>query len=190
MNDLLLLGGGLGAALLLTSFLRLLVALNVLRYGLGLTDLVTGIAVILVSLTVSLAVNKQTISSHTTAQQLEQEFRPRLEGKIDPVVMEQLRAVATSTGEKTEGEKVTAPSFDLVIGGYVLSELKSAFAIGVMLLLPFVLIDLIVAHALTALGMLQLNVATIALPLKLLLFVTLDGWSLVIGKILSGGIAP
>ncbi len=71
-----------------------------------------------------------------------------------------------------------------LIAGYVLSELKVAFMIGVRIFLPFVIIDLLVASVLTSMGMLMLPPVLVSLPLKLLLFVLADGWHLVVGTLM------
>lgn len=73
-----------------------------------------------------------------------------------------------------------------LLAGYVVSELKVAFLIGVRFFLPFVIVDMLVATILTSMGMLMLPPVLISLPLKLLLFVLADGWTLVIGTLMKG----
>jgi flagellar biosynthetic protein FliP len=68
----------------------------------------------------------------------------------------------------------------VVVPGFIISELRTAFQMGFLLFLPFILIDLIVATVLMSMGMMMMPPMTISLPLKLLLFVLVDGWSLVI----------
>ncbi len=68
----------------------------------------------------------------------------------------------------------------VVIPGFIISELRTAFQMGFLLFLPFILIDLVVATVLMSLGMMMMPPATISLPLKILLFVLVDGWSLVV----------
>jgi flagellar biosynthetic protein FliP len=68
---------------------------------------------------------------------------------------------------------------------FLTSELKTAFQIGFMVVLPFLVIDLVVAAVLTALGMIMLPPQLVSLPLKLLLFVTVDGWYLLVGSLLG-----
>ena len=72
----------------------------------------------------------------------------------------------------------------VVIPAYVISEIKTGFQMGFFLFVPFLLIDLIVSTTLLSMGMLQLPPAMIALPFKLLLFVMIDGWALVIGSLI------
>lgn len=73
----------------------------------------------------------------------------------------------------------------VVIPAYMLSELKAGFQIGAVLFLPFLLVDLVVASITTAIGMLQLPPVVISTPLKILLFVMVDGWHLLVGSLLK-----
>jgi flagellar biosynthetic protein FliP len=73
----------------------------------------------------------------------------------------------------------------VVVPAYMLSELKSGFQIGAVLFLPFLLVDLVVASVTTSIGMLQLPPVTISTPLKILLFVMVDGWNLLAGSLLK-----
>ena len=73
----------------------------------------------------------------------------------------------------------------VVIPAYVISEIKTGFQMGFFLFVPFILIDLVVSTTLLSMGMLQLPPAMIALPFKLLLFVMIDGWALVVGSLVK-----
>ena len=73
----------------------------------------------------------------------------------------------------------------VVAPAYILSELKASFQIGAMLFLPFLVIDLMVASVTLTIGMVQLPPVTLSAPFKLLLFVLVDGWSLVVGSLLK-----
>jgi len=75
-------------------------------------------------------------------------------------------------------------SMRIVVPAYILSELKSGFQIGAVLFLPFLVIDMVVASITTSVGMLQLPPVVISTPLKLLLFVMVDGWNLLIGSLM------
>jgi flagellar biosynthetic protein FliP len=77
-------------------------------------------------------------------------------------------------------------SLATLLPSYLLSELRTAFEIGFMLYLPFLVIDLVVASLLISMGMIVLPPVVISLPFKLMLFVLLDGWNLVIGSLLTG----
>ena len=73
----------------------------------------------------------------------------------------------------------------VVIPAYILSELKTGFQIGAALFLPFLVIDLVVAAVTTSIGMLQLPPVIISTPLKIMLFVMVDGWNLLIGSLMK-----
>jgi flagellar biosynthetic protein FliP len=76
-------------------------------------------------------------------------------------------------------------SMRVVIPAYILSELKAGFQIGTILFFPFLVIDLVVASITTSVGMMQLPPVVISTPLKLLLFVMVDGWNLVVGSLMK-----
>ncbi|EAT7203622.1 flagellar type III secretion system pore protein FliP, partial [Salmonella enterica] len=71
----------------------------------------------------------------------------------------------------------------ILLPAYVTSELKTAFQIGFTIFIPFLIIDLVIASVLMALGMMMVPPATIALPFKLMLFVLVDGWQLLVGSL-------
>jgi flagellar biosynthetic protein FliP len=73
--------------------------------------------------------------------------------------------------------------FTVLVPAFVTSELKTAFQIGFMLFIPFLVIDLVVASVLMAMGMMMLSPVIISLPFKIMLFVLIDGWALVIGTL-------
>ena len=76
-------------------------------------------------------------------------------------------------------------SFTVKLAAFVLSELKTAFQIGCMLFIPFLIIDLVVASVLMAMGMMMLSPLVISLPFKLLLFVLVDGWTLTVNTLVT-----
>ncbi|MGC1548516.1 MAG: hypothetical protein WA777_08300 [Rhodanobacter sp.] len=84
-----------------------------------------------------------------------------------------------------EVDKPEDHSFLVKLSAFVLSELKTAFQIGCMLFIPFLVIDIIVASVLMAMGMMMLSPLVISLPLKILLFVLVDGWSLTVSTLLT-----
>ena len=75
--------------------------------------------------------------------------------------------------------------FSILLPAFVTSELKTAFQIGFLIFLPFLVIDLIVSSALMSLGMMMLSPTIISMPFKLLLFVLVDGWALLMGSLAS-----
>ena len=95
-----------------------------------------------------------------------------------------LALFASATMEKRPAKPEDLP-LRVVIPAYMLSELKAGFQIGAVLFLPFLLVDLVVASITTAIGMLQLPPVVISTPLKILLFVMVDGWNLLAGSLLK-----
>ena len=73
----------------------------------------------------------------------------------------------------------------VIIPAFIISELRAGFIIGFLIYIPFIVIDMVVAATLMSMGMMMLPPATISLPFKVLLFVLVDGWSLVIGQLLQ-----
>ncbi len=82
-------------------------------------------------------------------------------------------------------EKPEDISLSILLPAFVTSELKTAFQIGFILFIPFLIIDLVVASVLMSMGMMMLSPLIISLPFKLMLFVLVDGWSLVLGMLAS-----
>ena len=80
-------------------------------------------------------------------------------------------------------QKAEDISFSVLLPAFVISELKTAFQIGFMLFIPFLIIDLIVASILMAMGMMMLSPLIISLPFKIILFVLVDGWSMTVGSL-------
>jgi flagellar biosynthetic protein FliP len=72
-----------------------------------------------------------------------------------------------------------------LVPAYVISELKTAFQIGFLVFLPFMIIDMVVASVLMSMGMMMMSPATISLPFKIMLFVLADGWNLLIGSLVQ-----
>ena len=75
--------------------------------------------------------------------------------------------------------------FSILVPAFVTSELKTAFQIGFMVFIPFLVIDLVVASVLMAMGMMMMSPVIVSLPFKIMLFVLVDGWALVIGSLAS-----
>lgn len=81
--------------------------------------------------------------------------------------------------------KASDLSMTVIVPAYILSELKAGFQIGAILFLPFLLVDIVVASITTSIGMMQLPPVTISTPLKLFLFVMVDGWNMLAGSLLK-----
>jgi flagellar biosynthetic protein FliP len=91
---------------------------------------------------------------------------------------------AEMAGESGYKEQADVP-FSIVLPAFITSELKTAFQIGFLLFLPFLVIDMVIASILMSLGMMMLSPMLVALPFKLLLFVLVDGWSMTVEALVA-----
>jgi len=94
--------------------------------------------------------------------------------------------VARASRPEPERSKVTAHDFSVIAPAFVVTELTEAFAIGFLIFLPFLVIDLVVANVLASLGLQTLSVSQVSLPFKLLLFVSVNGWGLLAQALVMG----
>jgi flagellar biosynthetic protein FliP len=184
--------------LLMTSFTRILVVLHFLRMGLGTqnappTQLLIAMAVLLTGV----------VMQPTLREANRDALQPYLEGRLDQTAAYQAALVPfrrfmianareqdlAAFAEMTDADSM-AKLEDLpivtVASAFVTSELKTAFQIGFVIFLPFVVIDLIVASVLVSMGMFMLPPAVVSLPFKLLLFVLADGWTLIVRSLVAG----
>jgi type III secretion protein R len=108
--------------------------------------------------------------------------------KVNASSKERARFFAVTKNARPEAErsKVTADDLSVLVPAFVVTELTEAFAIGFLLYLPFLVVDLVVANVLLALGMQMLSPTQVSLPFKLLLFVAIDGWGLLAQALVSG----
>ncbi|MDO5528464.1 MAG: flagellar type III secretion system pore protein FliP [Paracoccus sp. (in: a-proteobacteria)] len=105
-------------------------------------------------------------------------FERFMAGRVDPDILERIRDIAPG-GAAGDDLRVLIPSF-------MLSELERAFQVGFLVALPFLIIDLVVASVLMAMGMMMVPPAIVALPFKLAFFVVVDGWSLIAAALVRG----
>lgn len=120
----------------------------------------------------------------TGTQAIERGIRPPELYMLHYAREKDLALFASATMEKRPAKPEDLP-LRVIVPAYMLSELKAGFQIGAVLFLPFLLVDLVVASITTAIGMLQLPPVVISTPLKILLFVMVDGWNLLAGSLLK-----
>ncbi len=181
--------------LMMTSFTRIIIVLAILRQALGLQQsppnrVLIGIAL---SLTILLMKPVWTEIYADAYQPYEasaitlQEAISVAEKPIRQFMLTQTYETALEQMLRIAGDPVTlAPeevSFAVLMPAFVLSELKTAFQIGFMLFIPFLVIDIVVASVLMAMGMMMLSPLIISLPFKLMVFVMVDGWTMTIGSL-------
>ena len=181
--------------LMMTAFTRIIIVLGILRQALGAgqtppNQVLVGLALFLTLFVMSPVVNRINAEA----------FQPYSAGSIDTGValeravvplkkfmLDQTRESDIATFVRISGGKGFASPQDvpltLLVPAFVTSELKTAFLIGFLIYIPFVIIDLVVASVLMSMGMMMLSPVLISLPFKLMLFVLVDGWSLVMGTL-------
>ena len=132
-------------------------------------------------------INKRAIEPYLADQMTSVEAIDTAKIPLRAFMLEQTRIKDLETLANMSGiEKVDQPTdlpMTVIIPAFIISELKTAFQIGFMLFIPFLIIDLVVASILMAMGMMMLSPMIVSLPFKLMLFVLVDGWNLVIGTI-------
>ena len=106
-------------------------------------------------------------------------YKAYLQKYSDPELVQFLEAVQQQRNEKPMDAEAHSATLFSLLPAYALSEVKSAFEIGFYIYLPFVVIDLVISSILLALGMMMMSPVTISVPVKLILFVAIDGWSLI-----------
>lgn len=178
-----------------TAFARIVVVLSLLRQALGTQQLppnqvIIGLAMFLTFFV--MAPVWQQIYSHALqpylAQEISQEegFRRALE-PMRAFMMKQTRerdlALFLNLAQQEQPHSRDDVSTLVLIPSFIISELKTAFQIGFLLYIPFLILDMVVASGLISMGMMMLPPVVISLPLKLMLFVLVDGWYLVVGSL-------
>jgi type III secretion protein R len=199
------------ALLMVTSFVRISVVLSILRSAIGTpsvppTQVLTGLALILtiavmaptgermyaaVSPVLGMAAGAELASGETIAA-LQAAVERGKEPLRDFVLKQTARsdrasfyALALKMRAPAERAAVSDRDFGVNVPAFVTSELRRAFQIGFLLFIPFLVVDMVIANLLLALGMHMLSPTTVSLPFKLLLFVLADGWQLVIRGLLE-----
>ncbi len=184
-----------GLILMMTSFTRILVVLSILRQALGLQQSPPNQVLIGLSLFLSLFIMAPTLE-RVNANAIDPYSAGAINGEqaIGAAGLEFHAFMIRQTRTKDLGmfaEMASAPKFakpadvpfSILLPAFVTSELKTAFQIGFMLFLPFLVIDLVVSSVLMSLGMMMMSPTIISLPFKLLLFVLVDGWALLMGSL-------
>ena len=180
----------------LTSFTRIMVVLAILRQAIGIPNvpnnqILMGIAIIL-SIFIMSPVFEQVKSSalnpYTNGQinqqhAIEQAISPFKQFMLKQTRRDDLSLFSKISGQETPWENIEQTPLPVIMAAFITSELKTAFQIGFILFVPFLLIDLVVASVLMSLGMVMLSPNMVSLPFKLLLFVMVNGWVLLIGSL-------
>ncbi len=186
--------------LMMTSFTRIIIVLSLLRQALGLQQTPPNQVLVGLALFLSIfvmrptidAVNAQAFTPYGAGQISIEEAVGRSGKLFHNFMAKQTREsdlrMFSCLAEAPEYQSVADVPFSILLPAFVTSELKTAFQIGFMIFLPFLIIDLVVASTLMSLGMMMLSPTIISMPFKLLLFVMVDGWALTMGS-LAGSFA-
>ena len=179
-----------------TSFVRIVVVLSLVRSAIGATALppntvLTGLALVLTLVIMSptmTQISHDAIDPYSQGHLSQSQLIDRAAQPLRAFMLRQTRMkdieLFSHVARQQALRAQDAPTF-VLLPAFVVGELRSAFAIGFALYLPFVAIDLAVASILMGLGMFMLSPPVISLPAKLLLFVMVDGWALVCGGVVS-----
>jgi flagellar biosynthetic protein FliP len=183
-----------GLMLLMTSFTRIIIVLAVLRQALGLQTTPPNMVLAALALALTVFIMRPVIQ-----QEQDQALSPYLAGQItfsqavdaakppeQNFMLAQVRTEPLHLFVDLSGGHYATPQdvpFTVLVPAFATSELETAFQIGFLIYIPFVLIDLAVASILMSLGMIMVSPTLISLPLKLLVFVSINGWVLVLGTL-------
>lgn len=190
-----------GILMTVTSFTRIVVALSLLRSGLGAQGVPPNPVVISLAMFLSFFVMAPTfqhawndgVSPYTAGKINESVAFERTAEPFRIFMLRQVRDDDLSLFNRLSG-KPAAPrlqtALPTLVPAFMISELRRAFEIGFLLLLPFLVIDLAVAAVLMAMGMMMLPPPTISLPMKIIFFVLVDGWAMVAGSLVRSFGAP
>ncbi len=181
----------------LSAFTRVVVVFFLLRQGLGNQYAPPNLVLVGLALLVAYFVmhpvigkiNLEAYEPYTNGQLAAEAAREKAGDALKTFMMRQTRAEDLSLflpeGASVDVKNAQAVPFHALAPAYVTSELKTAFQIGFMVILPFLIIDLVVASVLTGMGMIMVPPQMVSLPLKLLLFVMADGWHLLVGSLVT-----
>lgn len=181
--------------LMMTGFTRIVIVLSLLRQALGTqssppNQVVVGLSLFLTFFVMGPTLDKVYNEAYVPYTKNGMAFEQALEKAEDPMrqfMSKQTRqsdlALFVKLAKLAPGTTAQNAPMRVLVPAFVTSELKSAFQIGFMIFIPFLVIDIVVASVLMSLGMMMLSPVLVALPFKLMLFVLADGWNLLIGSL-------
>ncbi|MCG7489139.1 flagellar type III secretion system pore protein FliP [Vibrio sp. Of14-4] len=182
-----------------TCFTRYVIVLSLLRTALGLQQTPPNIVIISMAMFMSFFtmtpligdIKQSAYDPYTRGEIIQEEsidiglktFSKFIYERVDDSDYDFIKNL---TEESSQNFNIIGYDLTILIPAFMLSELKAAFQFAFIIFLPFILIDLIVASILMALGMIMLPPISISLPVKLLIFVLVDGWTLIVGSLIKG----
>ncbi|MCK9443583.1 MAG: flagellar type III secretion system pore protein FliP [Tissierellaceae bacterium] len=184
--------------IMMTGFTRILIVLSFIRNALGLqqtppNQVIVGMALFLtffIMAPIATEVNDEAIQPYISAEISQDEAIERAINPIRNFMFKQTRDKDLGLFMNMKGIENVSNLEEIpthvIIPAFIISELKTAFQIGFIIFIPFLVIDMIVASTLMAMGMMMLPPVIISLPFKILLFVLVDGWNLIIKSLVLG----
>lgn len=182
--------------MMMTSFTRIIIVLSILRQAIGLQQSPSNQILIGVSLFLSMFImapvfeemNVNALQPYlneemTSLEAFEQAKEPMRQFMLSQTRVTDLDTFIRIGGYEGQFDTPEQVPLTVLIPAFVTSELKTAFQIGFMLFIPFLILDLVVASILMAMGMMMLSPMIVSLPFKLMLFVLVDGWNLIFGTL-------
>ena len=184
------------ALMTMTSFTRIIIVFAILRQALGLqqtpsNQIILGLSLFLtifIMMPIAREVNEVAIQPYINEEMMPVEALEKASIPIKRFMLAQTREDDLSLFIRISGEIVNDPistPLRILMPAFLTSELKTAFQIGFIIFIPFLIIDLVIASVLMAMGMMMLSPIIISLPFKIMLFVLIDGWALIIGTLAS-----
>ena len=183
--------------LMMTSFVRIIIVLSLLRQALGTgqtppNTVLVGLALFLTFFIMSPVfddIYQNALSPYMNEKMSFEKALAKAEAPVRQFMMLQTReddiTMFMQIAQKRDVVSAEDVPFTTLMPAFITSELKSAFMIGFMIYIPFVVIDLVVASVLMSMGMMMLSPMIISMPFKLMLFVLVDGWTLLMGSLAS-----
>lgn len=184
--------------LMMTSFTRIIIVLSLLRHALGTqtsppNQVIVGLALFLTFFIMAPVTERIYTEAYLPLSENKLSFQGALDKGAVPLrafMLKQVREADLATFTKVAKLPVPAKADDIpmrvLIPAFVTSELKTAFQIGFIVFIPFLIIDMVVASVLMSMGMMMLPPVLISLPFKILLFVLVDGWHLIVRSLVMG----
>ena len=183
--------------LMMTAFTRIVIVLSLLRQALGTlqsppNQVLIGLSLFLtffVMAPVFDRINNEALQPYLADQMNVMQAMERGSGPLKEFMLKQTRqedlALFVKLSKTPPLQGPEAVPLKVLVPAYVISELKTAFQIGFVIFIPFLIIDMVVASVLMSMGMMMLSPVTISFPFKLMLFVLVDGWNLIIGSLVQ-----
>ena len=181
--------------LLMSSFTRIIIVLSLLRMALGTqssppNQVLIGLALFLTFFVMGPTFDKIYVEAYQPLSENRIQMQEALDKGVVPLrafMLKQTRETDLALFAKMSGNGSMNSAADVpirvLIPAYITSELKTAFQIGFAVFIPFLIIDMVVASILMAMGMMMVSPAIVALPFKIILFVLVDGWNLLLGSL-------